>query len=68
MNKKIVTIAIALIILACSIVLIIKFREYSHEEKEGQGTEEDHPADEIISEIDKNLLDEDDDIEIGEMV
>jgi len=66
MTKKI-TLIIVLISIILSVALLFNWfmttpEEFIKEETEGETT------DEILSEIDETLLDEDNDIEIGEMI
>jgi len=65
--KKNITLIIVLISIILSIALLFNWfmtnpEEFIEEETEGETT------DEILSEIDETLLDEDNDIEIGEMI
>ena len=66
MNKKIIGILFALILIFSSI-LIISISLDDSEETIGE-EDQDITTDEIMDEIDDDLLDEDDEIEIGEMV
>lgn len=67
MNKRIIGLLIVLVILVSSIVLFLELANESSEESKDQGYEE-HSTNDIIGELEKNLLDENDEIEIGEIV
>lgn len=66
MNKKIIGLIFGLIIIISSVLIISisteNLKEVGDEENQGDMTND------ILDEIDENLLDEDDEIEIGEMV
>ncbi|GAH01645.1 unnamed protein product [marine sediment metagenome] len=66
MNKKIIGILFALIFMFSSI-LILSISLDDSEETIGGG-DQDSTTDEIMDEIDEDLLEGDDEIEIGEMV
>ena len=66
MNKKIIGILFALIFMFSSI-LILSISLDDSEETIDEG-DQDSTTDEIMDEIDEDLLEDDDEIEIGEMV
>jgi regulatory protein YycI of two-component signal transduction system YycFG len=71
MNKKIISIFFLLVLSVSVLVTYIYFNQTnqtSAEEKQGYSTTETITGDEITEEIDNSLLDEDGEIEIGEMV
>lgn len=65
--KKMILAVIAVLILLFSSVLI--YHVFSEESVEiDQGDETQDTTDDIMDEIDESLLDEDDEVEIGEMI
>lgn len=66
MNNKIIGIIAALIIIISSVLIIIVLTNDSDETDFSQN--QDYSSDEILSEIDGSLLDEDCEVEIGEMI
>ena len=68
MNKKIISIFFIFIILFSAMLIYIYFNQSTSEEKQYDGSSEDVTDDEISNEINDLFLDEDSEIEIGEMV
>ena len=68
MNKKIIGLIVGLILIISSVLIFIF--SFSTEILERVGDEENqgYATNDILDEIDESILDEDDEIEIGEMV
>ena len=66
MNNKILGLFVGLIIIFSSVLVISILTNDSEDESFNQN--QDYSPDEIISEIDESLLDENGEIEIGEMI
>ncbi len=68
MNKKIISILFIFIILFSSMLIYIYINQSTSEEKQYDGSTENVTDEDITNEIDELFLDEDGEIEIGEMV
>lgn len=66
MKKMILAVIAVLIILFSSVLIYHVFSEESVEIDQGDETQD--TTDDIMDEIDESLLDEDDEVEIGEMI
>lgn len=66
MNKKIIALASGLIIIASSALIFTFYMDSSEESDNVEG--EEYTTDDIMDEINGSLLEEDDEVEIGEIV
>ena len=66
MNKKLMGLVFGLVIIVSSILLFSVLTEDSKDVSDEN--DQDYTTEDILNEVDENLLEEDDEIEIGEMV